>query len=127
MKTTVTVTCDQCECTGGRWSAAYQGFVRSKACFSCKKPHVTRNGKKEYACRSLTFYEAGVKKTRKLYLHVEIKKRTGIPPPTPLHRIVDHSDGNEFNCRRSNLVWATPRQNRANLFGQELLQVCLEV
>lgn len=49
-----------------------------------------------------------------IYLHIEIMKRTGIPPPTPKHVLVDHIDNDTFNCRRENLQWATHAMNRAN-------------
>jgi hypothetical protein len=78
------------------------------------RPHANRNGKKQYAVRS---QGRGGNYMPKLYLHVEIMRRTGIIPPTPNFTIVDHRDGNEFNCRRSNLRWATPKMNRENLFG----------
>ena len=78
------------------------------------KPHAKRNGKKLYACRS---QGGGGRYKPKLYLHVEIMKRTGIIPPTPDFIIVDHRDGKELNCTRTNLRWATPRMNRMNLNG----------
>lgn len=53
----------------------------------------------------------------KIYIHVEIMRRTTILPPAPGFKIVDHRDGDELNCRRANLRWATPRMNRMNLFG----------
>lgn len=52
------------------------------------------------------------------YLHIEVMKRTGIEPPSDAHTIVDHRNGDTLNCRRLNLRWATPRQNRANIFGR---------
>ena len=78
------------------------------------KPHRSRPGKKRYACRSPG---GGGRYKPKLYLHVQIMKRTGILPPTPEHTIADHRDGNEFNCVRENLRWATPSQNNYNRFG----------
>lgn len=78
------------------------------------KPHPRRLGKKQYAVRS---QGRGGNYQPRLYLHVEIMKRTGILPLTELHRLVDHKDGNEFNCCRINLRWATPRMNRLNRFG----------
>lgn len=78
------------------------------------KPHATRNGKKCYPCRS---QGRGGNYHPKLYLHVEIMKRTGILPLAPVFKIVDHRNGNELDCRRVNLRWATPRMNRMNLHG----------
>lgn len=84
------------------------------------KPHPSRNGTKQYFVRSLS---RGGNYKPKLYLHVEIMKRTGILPPCPLHTIVDHDDGDEWNCRRGNLFWATPKQNRSNIRGQKQFQI----
>ena len=78
------------------------------------KPHPARNGNKQYSCRSLG---RGSAYQPKLYLHVEIHKRTGAEQLSPLHRLVDHKDGNEFNCRRYNLQWATHKMNRRNTNG----------
>jgi hypothetical protein len=78
------------------------------------KPHPRRNGKKLYLYRNQS---NGRRYAPTLYLHVEIMKRTGVEPPSPLHRLVDHRDGNSLNCRRSNLRWATPVMNRANING----------
>ena len=75
------------------------------------KPHKTRYGSKRYATRSPGW---GGQYKPKLYLHVEIMKRTGILPPSDKHTLVDHIDGNEFNCCRSNLRWATVFQNNWN-------------
>lgn len=41
------------------------------------------------------------------YLHIEIMKRTGIEPPSSLHRIVNHKNSNTLDCRRENLEWET--------------------
>lgn len=78
------------------------------------KPHPTRTGTKQYLRRSQSNSRRYVPP---LYLHVEIMKRTGILPPTEDHIFVDHWDGDEFNCRRNNLHWATGSYNRLNRFG----------
>lgn len=78
------------------------------------KPHPTRNGKKLYMRRVLSNSKRYIPP---LYLHVEIHKRTGIIQPSPLHTFVDHIDGNELNCLRSNLRWVTPQMNRQNARG----------
>jgi hypothetical protein len=54
---------------------------------------------------------------RTVYLHVEIMKRTGIPPPCVEHKLVDHIDVDSLNCRRNNLRWATYSVNSRNRRG----------
>ena len=88
------------------------------------KPHPTRTGKKEYFRRSTSW---GQNYKPPLYLHVEIMKRTDVLPETEKHILVDHLDGNEFNCRRSNLVWATHVENRNNQHGKRAKQQALHV
>jgi hypothetical protein len=87
----------------------------------------TSRGKKgiKYIVRSVTQRNGAGRKGRaeegrintKMFLHVEIMKRTGILPPSPLHSMVDHIDRISLNCRRSNLQWATPSMNRNNISG----------
>lgn len=79
------------------------------------KPHKNRAGKKEYLRRSAS---NGKRYLPPIYLHVEVMKRTGKAPPSELHLFVDHRDGNEFNCRRSNLRWATASLNAKNRNGK---------
>jgi hypothetical protein len=78
----------------------------------------SRGGRKFYAVRSAHRQIAGKRHCRTFYLHVEIHKRTGVPPPSAAHIIVDHRDGDSFNCRRSNLRWATYSMNSMNTFGR---------
>jgi hypothetical protein len=78
------------------------------------KPHPRRNGKKQYARRSRS---NGQRYAPPLYLHVEIMKRKGVEPPDEYHTLVEHVDGNEFNCRRDNLDWTTSRKNRHSSKG----------
>lgn len=80
-------------------------------CWSINRPHPNRNGKKQYYRRSRS---QGGLYIKPIYLHVEIMKRTGKQRPTAEHTLVDHKDGNEWNCRRSNLRWVTPVGNRKN-------------
>jgi hypothetical protein len=67
-----------------------------------------RHKRKAYATRST--WDSG--RRIKLYLHKEVLKRSMKLPPTPLHTMGDHGDGNSLNCERDNLEWATPSQNR---------------
>lgn len=78
------------------------------------KPHPNRTGKKQYLRRSVS---NGRRYFAPIYLHVEIMKRIGILPDSEFHTLVDHLDGDEFNCRRNNLLWSTPLENRLNRFG----------
>lgn len=55
---------------------------------------------------------AGTRWNASLYLHISIMRRSGILPPTPEHRLVDHIDGDTYNCTRDNLQWATYLMNR---------------
>lgn len=80
--------------------------------------------KKYYATRMTR--QRGENRQTKLYLHKEIMWRVG-PPPTYKHTMVDHLDGDSLNCRRSNLRWATPSENRANYYGIAALQRVLGV
>lgn len=48
------------------------------------------------------------------FLHTEILLRIGVQPPTPEHTEGDHIDRQWWNCRRSNLRWATRQEQVAN-------------
>lgn len=60
-----------------------------------------------------------------LFLHTAVILRKGDVPPSAAHRIVDHLDGDEINCRRGNLRWATHTMNNNNMFGAATKQLDL--
>lgn len=70
-----------------------------------------KRGRKFYACRNT--------RSRKttdaqicVWMHKAIlKERMKAEPPSPLHTIGDHGDGDSLNNRRKNLSWATPSMN----------------
>jgi hypothetical protein len=77
---------------------------------------ITRNstGLKIYATRNTRHPNS--RRQIKLYLHKEILKRFAMQP-SPKHHICDHKNGDSTDCRRANLRWATPKENRANYYG----------
>jgi hypothetical protein len=94
------------------------------ACYFKWSAKPDKHRRKWYACR--TGWDNGVRVS--VYLHVEINKLKG-PPPAPAFTISDHRDGDEANCRRSNLRWATPSMNRRNINGAlafDLEELCQE-
>lgn len=48
---------------------------------------------------------------------IVIERKGDIKPISNKRIIVDHADGDEFNCRRKNLRYATLAFNRMNRFG----------
>lgn len=78
---------------------------------------------KIYAVRSRDTWENGrITKRSTIYLHKEICRRAHGDPPTKHATIADHKDGQSQNCRRRNLRWATPSENRRNINGWYALQ-----
>jgi hypothetical protein len=56
--------------------------------------------------------------TSTVYLHKIVMERSGIVKPnTNKELIVDHANGNGFDCRRKNLRWATRSFNSKNING----------
>src|SRR4051812_5997880 len=74
------------------------------------KPHPSRNGTKQYFCRSNG--SGGRSRGPRLFLHIEIMKRASIIKPDEFHNYGGHLDDDEWNCRRANLEWLTPHKNR---------------
>jgi hypothetical protein len=68
-----------------------------------------RHKRKAYATRSTT--HAGGRRL-KIYLHKAVLSRSGKVQPGENFTMGDHQDGDSLNCRRNNLEWATPSQNR---------------
>jgi hypothetical protein len=99
------------------------------------KKSKSRPGKKPkiYLARTLTertksdYVEGQVNRIDKtLFLHTVVMERTGISKPkTKQTIIVDHANGDGFDCRRQNLRWATISFNNMNRFGSHELQLPL--
>lgn len=68
--------------------------------------------KKHYAIRDT--WENGKRKT--VYMHKAILSRCS-EPPSALHCIGDHLNGDSLDNRRTNLRWATPCENGRNRYG----------
>lgn len=96
------------------WAIRWHWHIKKQG----KYAPARKGSRKRYAFRQYHPPETHRAYRTSLYLHVEIMKRTGIEPPSPLHTIVDHRDGKSFDCRRHNLRWATPKQNAANRNGK---------
>jgi hypothetical protein len=72
-----------------------------------KPIHPSRHDKKEYFVTN-----NGWRDGRQTFLHVEVMRLSGRKPPSPRHKLVNHIDGDEWNCTEDNLEWATHVKNR---------------
>lgn len=72
-----------------------------------KPPHPNRNGQKKYFVTT-----SGWRKREAKFLHIMVMELSGVKPPSRRHVLVNHIDGDEWNCRLSNLEWATAVRNR---------------
>lgn len=82
----------------------------------------SKNKKKLYVRRTATYQGRYIS----VYMHKVICLRANGPPPSPCHIISDHMNGNELDCRRVNLRWATPSDNRQNYHGIYAQQVRMD-
>lgn len=77
-------------------------------------PKWSRGGSKVYMRRVGHEGTRTARTQRTIWLHrVIVIERMLLLPPTPAHTIVGHADGDEMNCRRSNLLWETHSSNAA--------------
>jgi hypothetical protein len=77
--------------------------------------HGTARDGKSYVARS----DGGVL----IFLHKAVLARSFKLPPSRLHTIGDHEDGNSLNNQRGNLRWATVQMNARNRYGFAALQM----
>lgn len=86
-----------------------------------KKSRIWPGSKKQKAYLARTAHIGSSREARvcpTLFLHTEVIERSGaVRPKTDKHLIVDHADGDEFNCKRKNLRYATIAFNNKNIFG----------
>lgn len=87
-------------------------------------PKVSRGEKKIYFRRAVNEYYGtrDDRRTYSVYLHIEILRRAQGDAPTRARCIADHWNGNSLDNRRTNLRWATVRENNRNKFGSAFYQ-----
>lgn len=82
-------------------------------------PHWSRGGTKVYMRRTGSEkLQVGTRTVRfrryfTIWLHREVLIRSDKLPPSPLHVLADHENGDELDCRRDNLRWFTHDENNA--------------
>jgi hypothetical protein len=105
----------------------YQYLVQWR--WKIKKSRTWNNTKKPKLYLARTGSETiGYKQTIEstIYLHqVVIERKGDAKPNTNMKIIVDHADGDGFNCRRQNLRYATISFNNKNRFGALSMQEML--
>lgn len=100
----------------------YQACVKHRWLFKKSRTRSENVVPKKYLARNrhvnwLNGGKAKFNRTQENYfLHEFIMDRQRKPRPSPSH-VIDHRDGDETNCRRSNLRWVTKKFNRHNRNG----------
>lgn len=89
------------------WAMNWTWFIKRS------RPKKNGSEHKAYAYRTGRD-ERGVRTS--LWLHKEICKRVHGKPPRR-RPIADHKNGDSLWCRRDNLRWASPKENRKNIHG----------
>ena len=96
----------------------YQYLIQWR--WKLKKSKSTKNTKNDKIYLARTGHE-GNRDNRTcstIFLHSEVMKRKGAKvPKTNKKIIIDHADSDGFNCKRSNLRYATLSFNRMNRYG----------
>lgn len=107
----------------------YQYLIQWRWKLSISGKHKGTKKPKAYLARAVPVIvgkdyrdENGARKQQRItstvYMHRVIMDRMDVlKPPTNKKLIVDHADGDGFNCRRNNLRWATISFNNMNRYG----------
>lgn len=107
----------------------YQYLIQWRWKLSVSRRHAGTKKRKAYLARAVPtiigkdYKDANGKRqqqriTSTVYLHQVVMDRAGKEKPkTNKKLIIDHADGDGFNCRRENLRWATISFNNKNIYG----------